>query len=810
MINEERSYTEYDVEVPTTDFPIGFDILDDGIDVVAVTLNDVDPTTLGYTVIQVNNTTYRFAPAVPSGVVRLTRITDIDNMAHVFTEGAIFISENMDGNFKQIRHAQQEVRDNFAKLRVDTDAILVDLNEVRDDAQAATQAANDAAFTANEAAAAVNDKVSYSDLGNAVDIAVAPIKDYVALPYAPLKSYKLHERVQLINGDIVKSTIANNIVNPNVNMTGWFNESKSQLDTVLKAHRDNQTIYDYGAVGDGTLHTVEEWYTPAHQNYRGYVNLTAVQVDYPFVTDKDFSCDQAAILKLIYIISGSGGGVLNLSKGNFVVKPVNNSGCITINTRGIFLVGEKNATIMKSITDAADLPNESVSWDTIVFTGLNVTDGGVLDITFEHVGGRRNNTATVSVRNGAKLIDIKGNNFKNSIGSCMVIEGAVSNPIYTGCTIKGNTTRPSARHSLYLSGATGNVATENNFYISALEAVQNRNPSDNKLFNNKFYGVSGIEKAAIMFTQPQDTTTSYKVINYTIENNKFYDLRAAAISSGVGVINEYASIKDNIAYLSDDSGTTEHGFQLFRFNNSEIIGNYIEGGRNRGVVLYGCTNSSLSKNNVKNTMSNTATGGVIQLQTHTDSIDGTVTNSTGNKIIGGSVVDDRGIVKHVNAVNFLTGNNGNTTTKIKATGLTTSTVISSVDGLGKNNAGEVFSNIIFTKSAFGLGTQAATPMLNGSAQGHAVIKDGFVQSLRFDVTQVVTSGTIRCRVFKNGATLNNILFTANNSLRFFETYFQPNFLSVARGDILTATIESDSTTSGQASFDVNFSVRIAE
>ena len=119
-INEERSYTEYNVEVPTTDFPIGFDILDDGIDVVAVTLNDVDPTTLGYTVTQVNSTTYRFAPAVPSGVVRLTRTTDIDRMVHVFTEGAIFVSENMDNNFKQIRHSQQEVQDTFSSLAAST------------------------------------------------------------------------------------------------------------------------------------------------------------------------------------------------------------------------------------------------------------------------------------------------------------------------------------------------------------------------------------------------------------------------------------------------------------------------------------------------------------------------------------------------------------------------------------------------------------------------------------------------------------------------------------------------------------------
>ena len=35
------------------------------------------------------------------------------------------------------------------------------------------------------------------------------------------KSYPLHAEIMLTNGDIVKSTIADNTVNPNVNMTGW-------------------------------------------------------------------------------------------------------------------------------------------------------------------------------------------------------------------------------------------------------------------------------------------------------------------------------------------------------------------------------------------------------------------------------------------------------------------------------------------------------------------------------------------------------------------------------------------------------------
>lgn len=48
------------------------------------------------------------------------------------------------------------------------------------------------------------------------------LKQYAALPYeSKTGGYALNERVQLENGDIVKSTVPNNIINPNVDMTGW-------------------------------------------------------------------------------------------------------------------------------------------------------------------------------------------------------------------------------------------------------------------------------------------------------------------------------------------------------------------------------------------------------------------------------------------------------------------------------------------------------------------------------------------------------------------------------------------------------------
>lgn len=64
------------------------------------------------------------------------------------------------------------------------------------------------------------------------------------------KSYPLHAEIMLENGDIVKSTVANNIVNPNVDMTGWVKVNdanqidfkNTNVDTKLK---ELPTIVDF-------------------------------------------------------------------------------------------------------------------------------------------------------------------------------------------------------------------------------------------------------------------------------------------------------------------------------------------------------------------------------------------------------------------------------------------------------------------------------------------------------------------------------------------------------------------------------------
>ena len=59
------------------------------------------------------------------------------------------------------------------------------------------------------------------------------LKQYAALPYeSKTGGYALNERVQIATGDIVRSTIASNVNNPNVDMTGWVPTIPVATETV--------------------------------------------------------------------------------------------------------------------------------------------------------------------------------------------------------------------------------------------------------------------------------------------------------------------------------------------------------------------------------------------------------------------------------------------------------------------------------------------------------------------------------------------------------------------------------------------------
>lgn len=122
MINTERSFTEYVLTEPTSDFVISFDRIGGATDEVVLLVNGTPITELvDYTAQQINFNTWRTTPALPTGtVVRLVRTTDLDDMMYKFTAGAKFIAKNVDTNFQQLQHSQQEVRDNFSSLEART------------------------------------------------------------------------------------------------------------------------------------------------------------------------------------------------------------------------------------------------------------------------------------------------------------------------------------------------------------------------------------------------------------------------------------------------------------------------------------------------------------------------------------------------------------------------------------------------------------------------------------------------------------------------------------------------------------------
>ena len=152
-INNKRSYTEYTVTQPTTDFAIGFDDFDEGSkDNILVTLNGVLVESLGYAAIRKNESTVTITPAITEGTVRLTRETDIDEPFHKFTAGALFSAKSMDENFQQVRHSQQEVRDGFVFLEYNTNGIVQESKVATAQAKAATVEATASAVRAETAA----------------------------------------------------------------------------------------------------------------------------------------------------------------------------------------------------------------------------------------------------------------------------------------------------------------------------------------------------------------------------------------------------------------------------------------------------------------------------------------------------------------------------------------------------------------------------------------------------------------------------------------------------------------------------------
>ena len=114
---------------------------------------------------------------------------------------------------------------------------------------------------------------------------VETIAEHTALPFKQGKTYGLHERVKLDNGDIVKSTIDGNTDDPNVNMTGWVKTNSASQIKYNNSYSVEASLYYltpemFGAVGDGV--------TDDYQAIQTMLNVGAAGCTFEFDGSKTY------------------------------------------------------------------------------------------------------------------------------------------------------------------------------------------------------------------------------------------------------------------------------------------------------------------------------------------------------------------------------------------------------------------------------------------------------------------------------------------------------------------------------------------
>ena len=348
-INNKRSYTEYTITQPTTDFAIGFDDFDEGSkDIILVTLNGVLVETLGYAAIRKNESTVTITPAITEGTVRLTRETDIDEPFHKFTAGALFSAKSMDENFQQVRHSQQEVRDGFVFLEYNTNGIVQASKEATAQAKAATVEATASAVRAESAADTAVQAVG--SLQGVVDAATtattkantATATATTAASQATAATTSAQNAAQAANTAKQEATTAaanaNAATVDTLAATGRANEAADVIadlvvgkvraqdvitrdgSTQADKNREHVSVKDFGAKGSGVASPVSHWHTIGATNYRGYANLAAVQADYPHVVTGNETIDWVAFVAGTKYLTSVGGGCLFVPTGKYMTN----------------------------------------------------------------------------------------------------------------------------------------------------------------------------------------------------------------------------------------------------------------------------------------------------------------------------------------------------------------------------------------------------------------------------------------------------------------------------------------------------------
>ncbi len=291
-------------------------------------------------------------------------------------------------------------------------------------------------------------------------------KPYILSYFTEGTSYPLNARVMLDNGEIVKSTVPENTVNPNVDMTGWVKvRDAAQLEYSLLKNKITRAIYDklyetwsikdFGAIGDGTLHTLQEWVDQGK-----FSGLAAIQVLFPFVTSLTESIDRVAIQAAIKalplntadvgILTPKGfanGGCIHVPRGRYVLdKKVNMQ-------RGLRLVGEsrESSQLISFISNDSVLQYADAGryiQDEIVIKNLSIWQ----DPSVTATAG-----AAIDVIEGAATVLSLYMNIDN-----VYIEGAyygIRHMAGVGSAIRNSNISKCVNHGVYLTGVYSTTST---------------------------------------------------------------------------------------------------------------------------------------------------------------------------------------------------------------------------------------------------------------------------------------------------------------------------------------------------------------
>ncbi|HEY4714696.1 MAG TPA: hypothetical protein VIH30_10725, partial [Aquirhabdus sp.] len=184
--------------------------------------------------------------------------------------------------------------------------------------------------------------------------------------------------------------------------------SNAMIRTAQSKMREWVSPYDFGAVGDGTLHPVSEWYTIGAPNYRGFANLAAVQALFPFVTAGANSIDwvatyaaeaEALVRNLPLFLAGA---------RLYIDATVN----VRVNVIGgyakVYTAGNSNFTVFKIDSQVSKVVSdiEFLKDGTTIKRGYPVTVGGESA--------------------GVKLINIKSDGYYSTVATTNTADNAIS------------------------------------------------------------------------------------------------------------------------------------------------------------------------------------------------------------------------------------------------------------------------------------------------------------------------------------------------------------------------------------------------